>query len=200
MFIFVKFMIMKATYKNSILNRKKIFQAYLTLLVERRKVSVTEVVQLANINRGTFYLHFENLEQVGKAIEEELAENFKILESEFRMSEIEKSPEIIVEEFNKILLKDLDFYKLLANVASTYNLINQIKISIFKLISNNFKIMRYVMNFERFKMVVHFIVGGILEVYLDWLKGNISCEIEEISKTICQIIKVGLKGYLSYAR
>lgn len=200
LFIFDIFINVKATYKNSILNRKKIFQAYLTLLVEHKKVSVTEIVKLANINRGTFYLHFENVEEVGKALEADLAENFKVLESRFRMSEIDQSPEIIVEEFNKILLKDLDFYKLLANVATTYNLLNQIKISIFKLISNNFKIMRYVMNYERFKMVVQFIVGGILEVYLDWLKGNISCEIEEISRTICQIIKVGLKGYLSYAR
>ena len=129
---------MKATYKNSILNKKKIYQAYLSLILNNKKFTVTDIVKIADINRGTFYLHFQNLDSVGKAIEQELASNFKVLESCFRMSEIDQSPEIIVEQFNQILLKDLEFYKLIAKVTTTYNLLNEIKQSIFKLISNNF--------------------------------------------------------------
>ena len=188
---------MKAQYKNAIQNEKNIFSAYLTLLMERgKRFTVTDIVKLSNINRGTFYLHFENIEAVGKAIEEDLAQNFKILEQSFRMSDIVASPEIIVNMFNEILIKDLPYYKLLANVATTQNLVEKIKLSVFKLISNNFTIMKYVMNYERFKIVVQYLVSGTLETYIDWLKGSIDYSIEELSKVVCQLIKGGLKGHL----
>ena len=112
------------------------------------------------------------------------------------MSDIVASPEIIVNMFNEILIKDLPYYKLLANVATTQNLVEKIKLSVFKLISNNFTIMKYVMNYERFKIVVQYLVSGTLETYIDWLKGSIDYSIEELSKVVCQLIKGGLKGHL----
>lgn len=187
----------KQEYKNAIQTKKKISSAYLHILIENpEEISVTEIVKKAEINRGTFYLHFENVKAVERYIESELAKNFKDLELDFRQVQIDKTPEIILNKFNEILLKDLDFYRLFIRAASETNLMETIKKSLLISISNNFKVMRYVMNYERFKTVVQYIAGGAINVYTDWFKGNINCTIEELSANLSALIKTGLKEFI----
>lgn len=190
---------MKAEYKNAILSKKKICNSYLTLLTKNINFTVTDIVKLAEINRGTFYLHFSNIQDVEQYIEEELASNFKSLEQSFRQIEIDKTPEIIFKKLNEIISKDLEFYTLMVKSKGIHNLIEKIKTYILTAISNNFMIMRYVMNYENFKIIVEYIVNGSLNTYIDWFKGNIKCSLDELSEIICKMIKGGLKGYLNYA-
>lgn len=188
----------KQEYKNSIQSKKKIASAYLHLMIEDpNNVSVTEIVKRANLHRGTFYLHFENIKAVEKFIEAELAMNFKELELDFRQIQIDKTPEAILNKLNEILKKDLDFYRLFIRAASETNLMETIKKSLLLSISNNFKVMRYVMNYERFKMVVQYVAGGAINVYTDWFKGNIDCTLEELSANIAMLIKNGLKDFIN---
>lgn len=188
----------KQEYKNAIQTKKKIAQAYLSILVENpNDVNVTAIVKKAELNRGTFYLHFENVKAVEKYIESELAKNFKDLELDFRQVQIDKTPETILNKLNEILTRDLDFYRLFIRAASLTNLMETIKKSLLISISNNFKVMRYVMNFERFKTVVQYIAGGAIDVYTDWFKGNIDCTLEELSANLSLLIKNGLKDFIN---
>ena len=160
------------------------------------EICVTEIVKKSGINRGTFYLHFENVKAVENHIESELAKNFKDLELDFRQVQINQTPETILNKLNEILLKDLDFYRLFIRAASSTNLMETIKKSLLISISNNFKVMRYVMNYERFKMVVQYIAGGAINVYTDWFKGNIDCTLEQLSENLTLLIKRGLKDFI----
>ena len=187
----------KAEYKNSILSKKKISSTYLTLLIEAdNKFTVTDVVNAAGINRGTFYLHFKNLDDVAQYIENELASNFKELEIDFRMADIDHLPEVMIGRLNEILSKDIDYYRLIITATGNSNLMEKIKNSILKSISNNFKIMKYVTNYENFKMVVQYVVGGVVNVYTDWFKGNINCMLDDLKKFLPMLIRQGLKGII----
>ena len=132
MFNFVNIIGMKSEYKNAIQSKRKICSAYLTLLSKGEKFTVTDIVKVADVNRGTFYLHYNSIKDVEASIDEELANNFKVLQHNFRQIEIDKSPEIIFDKFNEILLKDLDFYKLLINTKDTRYLTEKIKAYILK--------------------------------------------------------------------
>ena len=111
---------MKAEYKNAIQSKRKICSTYLNLLSQGKKFTVTDIVKIAQVNRGTFYLHYKSIEDVATSIEEELANKFKVLEHDFRQIEIDKTPETILNRFNEILLQDLDFYKLIIKTKNTY--------------------------------------------------------------------------------
>ena len=187
----------KAEYKNSILSKKKISSTYLTLLIEAdNKFTVTDVVNASGINRGTFYLHFKNLDDVAKYIEDELASNFKELEIDFRMADIDHLPEVMIGRLNEILSKDIDYYRLIITATGNGNLMERIKNSILKSISNNFKIMKYVTNYENFKMVVQYVVGGVVNVYTDWFKGNINCKLDDLKHFLPTLIRQGIKGII----
>ena len=187
----------KQEYKNSIQSKKKIASAYLSLMIENpESINVTEIVKKAGLHRGTFYIHFENIKMVEQYIENELSLNFKDLETDFRLIQIDKTPEIIIQKLNEILEKDLEFYRLFITAASNTNLMETIKKSILKLISNNFQVMRYVMNYERFKVVIQYIAGGVIGTYTDWFKGNIDCSLDELSLYLTMLIKTGLKEFI----
>ena len=187
----------KAEYKNSILSKKKISSTYLTLLIEAdNKFTVTDVVNAAGINRGTFYLHFKNLDDVAQYIENELASNFKELEIDFRMADIDHLPEVMIGRLNEILSKDIDYYRLIITATGNGNLMEKIKNSILKSISNNFKIMKYVTNYENFKMVVQYVVGGVVNVYTNWFKGNINCKLDDLKHFLPTLIRQGIKGII----
>ena len=87
---------MKAEYKNSIATKKKITSAYLTLLNKSKKISVTDIVELAEINRGTFYLHFNNVKEVEKYMGEEISLKFKGIETAFRQKDISTYNQFII--------------------------------------------------------------------------------------------------------
>lgn len=188
----------RAEYKNAIANRKKMAQAYLKLTIEKGKFTVTDLVKEAGVNRGTFYLHFASLVHVGKMIEDELAKNFKGLEEEFRTCDIDKTPEIMMHKLNEILMKDIEFYKLIITSIHANTLMEQIRSSILNSISNNFKVMRYVTNINRFKIVVHYITGGVISIYTAWFKGLIDYNLSEITGFCKNLITSGLKGAINY--
>ena len=188
----------KQEYKNAKQSKRKITSAYLKLLIEKpSNLNVTEIVKTAGINRGTFYLHFENVEAVYEFIQTELASKFKELEDEFREIQVDLSPETIMRKLNEILLKDIDYYKLIVNAGSS-SLMEKIKDIILKSISNNFMIMRYVSNYERFKVVIQYVVGGAIDAYVNWLNGKINCTIDELCEYLTTLIKHGLKGVINY--
>ena len=133
---------------------------------------------------------------VEKHIEIELAKNFKDLETDFRSIQIDQTPEIIIKKLNEILSKDLEFYRLFITAACNTNLMETIKKSILISISNNFKVMRYVMNYERFKVVIQYITGGVIGTYTDWFKGNIDCSLNDLKTHLSMLIKTGLKEFI----
>ncbi len=186
---------MKAEYKNAIQTKMKIASTFLALSIENgEKVSVTDVVERAKINRGTFYLHFKSLKEVEKYIDDELASRFHSIEIDFRQTDLSLTPEIILNKLNEILSNDLEYFRLVINASENSNLLERVKASILKSISNNFQIMKYITNYERFKIVVDYVVGGAIETYLNWFKGKINCSLQEMSEFLTILIKSGLRG------
>ncbi len=190
---------MKAIYKNSIATKKKITSAYLTLLHKSKKISVTDIVELAEINRGTFYLHFNNVDDVEKYLGDVVSLKFKGIETCFRQKDISTNPELLFNELNNILKEDLEYYKLIINAAENIQLIDKIKHYIMNAISNNFEVMKYVTNLDSFKLVVNYTVGGIMDCYTEWFKGNINCELDHLCTFLSQLVKNGLNGIIRHA-
>ncbi len=187
----------KKIYKNSLESKKKITTAYLELL-SRGVIhpSVTDLVKESKINRGTFYLHFKNIQEVADHINSTLAENFQVLEKEFRQVDIDRLPATIIEKFNEILNRDLSYYKLIITASENSNMMDRIKKYIVASIYNNFKLMKYITNLDRFKTVIHYIVSGVLAVYVEWFNDEIEGDLSTISEYLTILISTGLKGYI----
>ncbi len=67
-------MLEKAEYKNSARSRRLICDALLELMDEKplEKITVTDIARRADVNRGTFYLHYDSVSDVINELQETL--------------------------------------------------------------------------------------------------------------------------------
>ncbi|MGI6727887.1 MAG: TetR/AcrR family transcriptional regulator [Anaerovoracaceae bacterium] len=82
---------------------KKLLRQTLTkLLLEKdiNKISVIELTQLADINRGTFYLHYKDIYDLYEQLENEMIEEFKtIFQRHYQQSSREGLLPVVSETF-----------------------------------------------------------------------------------------------------
>lgn len=190
---------MKKEYKNAKITKRKIAMAYLVLFKEKQNnFTICDLVKQANINRGTFYLHFKSKEEVWDMIVRGVTSKFKVIEEQFRTFDIDRTPEVILNKLNLIIKSDVEFFTLVVGAGEQINLIEKIKIAILNSISNNFKVMKYIFSMEHFNIVSQYIVGGVVNTYKEWFNKNIKCDLDEITTFLSILIKQGLKGCINY--
>lgn len=185
----------KAEYKNAIETKRKISFAYLKLLRDNPKdVSISEIVKVANVTRGTFYLHFKNINDLEVHIQNNLTEDFKCIETAFRQFDLDEFPDKVVLKINELLKKNLEYYRLVASSFKNNYVVEQVKQSVYISVSNNFNLMKYITDMNRFKSVVEYLSAGLLAVYSKWLKNEISMSLDDLAPLLSSLIKNGVKG------
>ncbi len=190
---------MSVEYKNAITTKRNIAATYLQLIIDMGdNFSVKDITEKLKINRGTFYLHFKSKEDVFLKINQMLVNKFKTMENDFRMCDIDKAPEVILNKINQILTGDLEFYSLIMNANDKTKFLDKIETSILNAISNNFQIMKYIFSIEHFNIVSHYIVGGVLSAYKQWFNKKIDCSLDELTSYMACLIRDGLKGCVHY--
>ena len=102
----------KAEYRSSIRSRKLIKSALADLLQEKPldKITVTDVVKRAEINRGTFYAHYADIPDVLNHLIQETFTRLKeaISGQTFPLTDV---PGVLLKRIQAILGEDMDFYK-----------------------------------------------------------------------------------------
>ena len=107
----------KSTHKNASRSRHLIKQAYGELLNEKdpAKISVTDIVERANISRGTFYAHYLDVYDLSLAIQNNVIEALGIAINSIGMENIIADPTEAVMMGMEFLEKNKDYYALFVN-------------------------------------------------------------------------------------
>jgi AcrR family transcriptional regulator len=84
----------KAEYRSAIRSRKLIRQAYVELIKEKdiNKITVTDIVTKADINRGTFYAHYTGIHAISEQIGNEIISALFEFLDEFKNSRLIENP------------------------------------------------------------------------------------------------------------
>lgn len=161
----------RKTDRRTLYTRKVIMESYIQLLKEkpREKIKITELCQLAEINRCTFYLHFEDINAVGQAIEQQMYEKF-IHFIETQKPEVKKR-QVISDCFMDAILHD-DTYTTMMRMhnpaASFSNMIGSCYFEEMKAILPKGNHLT-----ERKQEILYaFIVGGIAAVQYNWIENK----------------------------
>ena len=178
----------KAEYRSVIRSRKLINQALVDLLLEKPldKITVTDVVRKAEINRGTFYAHYADIpDAINHLIEQTFSTIREILTEQPRpLAEI---PHILLQKIQMILEDDLDFYrKVTASSASTLLQEQLIGVVVEFLFQNEEKF--GVENHDQFVLAIRFCAGGLINLYRDWFAGNLNLTLSELTQKAEQLL------------
>jgi len=84
----------RAEYRSAIRSRRMIREAYTVLLKEKdlSKITVTDIVNRADINRATFYAHYPDVRGVTEEIENEIIAKMLEVLKEFEFTNFFRNP------------------------------------------------------------------------------------------------------------
>lgn len=181
----------KKMYKSALRSQRFIRQAFMELIKEKKldKITVTDIVSKADINRSTFYAHYSDVKALVEEIQTEFVDNSIQLIKDADFLELLKHPVPLLRRWIDIANENRDFYTFLGRTAASTNLIEQIKIMLVEKAMNMEQIPENIRNQKNFEIRVNFFVGGIINVYQQYLIGNLDASSEEIVADIAELIK-----------
>lgn len=172
----------KAEYRSAIRSRKLILTALADLLEEKplEKITVTDVVNRAGINRGTFYAHFADIPDViNHLIQHSFDAIRDAIASENRpLAEVAHS---VLKQVQFLLEEDLAFCRKILN-SSAYPLMQDQLVSfvVDYLLQNRDSY--YTGDPARYELAIRFGAGGLSNLYRDWFAGKLPYSLDELTQ------------------
>ena len=176
---------------------KKVIKETLLSLLEKRdisSISVKELCEKADINRGKFYRYYEDIYDLLKKIEDEFIEEIKNSNSMVHMSE--HSIYTFTKEILKIFENNKKLVRILFNADSNiYFLDDVLEIAYEKCIGNwenNIEIDDY----SELENSVVFIFNGALGVINYWIRNDFNLSSDILAKYIERYCLGGVKKFI----
>lgn len=174
---------MKATYRNSIRSKELIRQALITLLDKEKDISdisVSDIVKVANINRGTFYNHYNNIIEVIDEIENELFEEFLYCLKKNSANDVSNILYSLLDYFKK---NELNYRPIAKGLSKT-----AIDNLILKFVEQIKEIMP-----DADEVMLLFIINGLAGLYFEYLEDKIDFSLDDLCKQAVEMINKIIK-------
>lgn len=186
----------KSEYSSALRSKKLIKNALSELLQSKdfEKITVTEVVNTAGINRGTFYAHYNNMTEVLEEIEKEIADSILNMFMSYKESVME-NPTPFLKSIAEYLQKDFEFYKRLICAKVGSHFIDRLKeVFIKAVVGDNDKLI-HIKDMRTFSIIVRFYTNGFASMYEDVFRGVLKISLDKLAVIIGDIVSVGFEGY-----
>ena len=172
----------KAEYRSAIRSRKLINSALADLLQEKPldKITVTDVVNRADINRGTFYAHYADIpDVVNHLIQQTFSSIQAALTSQPRSHQL--IAHTMLAQIQGLLEEDLEFYKKILN-SNAAPLMQErlVSTAVDYLLQNRDAF--YSGDPAEYELFIRFCAGGLSNLYRDWFAGRLPCTLEELTR------------------
>lgn len=178
-------------YRSAIRSRRMIRQAFLELLREKpyEKITVTDIVNRADINRSTFYAHYPDVRGLVEEIMNEAINNSTKLVTDNNYLDIFRDPMPFLQDLTRIGLENVELYRLLGRSDFALRQVERIKEDLTEKAVSTVDIPEEIRKSNAFRIHIHFFVGGILNTYQQWLQGKLDCSTDEIVEQIARLIQ-----------
>lgn len=156
------------------------------------KVTISEIARKANIDRKTFYLHYNSINEVIRdCCDEQIKELLLLLE---RQEFFDHPFDIngIFQAVNILVTKDIDLFKSLASTYEYNYLWDEIK----KILANTFtKVYSDKLNLSKVEMNCYsqFFSSATIDIYVSWLKNEIPMTLNELGEFSAKASYYGLQ-------
>lgn len=180
---------------------KAIKQAFFELAREKglEKVTVSDIADRADINRKTFYHHYDSIESL---LDEILEEEARGAAGAIREGMRNENGEIdVMQLFQMLSAKIAEMGRLngsaLANV-DTEKFIRHFEPVLVRVSSESVHEVYGDVPEEKMRYLVTFVYSGLISVYHRWLSDNSEYDMSELAELLSVLITSGLTGFRDY--
>lgn len=180
----------KAEYRNSLRSKKLIRNAFIELLQMKPldKITVTSIVDKAELNRGTFYAHYTDINMLIQSIEDEITDSLYELLSDAESPYLLKDPLAMFLKISRYLEQNKELITVLMGSQSTNLFIVQLPDLIAKHLASSEDIDEEVRGSASFMERCYFYAGGAGSLYMAWFRGTVSGSLDDVAYRLAEII------------
>ena len=185
-------------YRSALRSKRLIRQALLELLEEKEyeRITVTDIVKRADLNRSTFYAHYPDVHGVVEEIQQEIVARNVALIQELKYRSIIQDPMPYLQGISAMLQENLELFRKLGHTENVHRHLDEFRRIIVEDVLKNDELPAQLRNSTAVSIRLHFFVGGIMNTYQQWAEGKLPCSLEEISREIATLIQKSGADYL----
>ena len=181
----------KKLYRNAIRSRQMIRTAFMQLLEEKpvEKITATDIIQRANINRSTFYAHYPDARGITDEIVGEVTKMFQNMLCQIDFSVFFDDPMPILKKVMDFLQENQGLHQKLLRSSLAMEQLEQLKRALCHQVLSAPNLPVENPNSLGTVIRVHMLLGGLIDTYRQWLMGEIPCSMDEAAWEIAAIIR-----------
>jgi len=178
--------------------KKSIKRAFAYLLSQKdlNDITITDIANVADINRKTFYTYYAGIYDVIEDIEDEIADIFEETTKNLHVHDFLENPHKVLHHLDQIVNQDLEYYGNLVRMKGNSSLNTKIVKILKARIEAEFLKEYPQKDPEKVSVVMDFIFSGVVETFRIWFSAERKIPISELSEIIEKITFSGLKGFL----
>ena len=174
--------------------RRQLRECLITLLKEKKvqDITVRELTDMADLNRGTFYLHYKDVFDLLEKTEAELQEDFNQLVCKHDAVDLKQRPSVIFNEIYSLVYDNADLIEILLGENGDLNFVNRLKLLIREKCLKDWMEEFRSGNAAAFDAFFSFIVSGCIGLVQYWLQTGLRETPEQMAKLTEHIITKGI--------
>ena len=174
--------------------RTQLRECLITLLKEKKvqDITVRELTDMADLNRGTFYLHYKDVFDLLEKTEAELQEDFNQLVCKHDAVDLKQRPSVIFNEIYSLVYDNADLIEILLGENGDLNFVNRLKQLIREKCLKDWMEVFRSGNAAAFDAFFSFIVSGCIGLVQYWLQTGLKETPEQMAKLTEHIITKGI--------
>ncbi len=178
---------------------KKQLRQGLTQLLQTKninEISVRELSDLVDINRGTFYLHYRDIYDLLDQIEQEMFEQFSQTISRHSAQEFQTQPSVMFLDIFSFISEHEDMCKVLLSSNGDLTFVNRLKEVVRNKALHDWMEVYHTNETKHYDYFFSFIVSGCIGLMQTWLEGGKKESCESMAQLAERMIVHGV-GVLS---
>lgn len=186
---------MKAEYRSAIRSRRMIREAFLELVKEKaiNKITVTDIVKRADLNRSTFYAHYADVRAILEEIENEVIDKMLEILKKFEFKNFFNNPTPLLLEVSRFIERNQEIYKILLNAPGSEIFLKKLKHVFAQYMLSVTDIPEYLKDSKMVNLRISYFAGGIIHMYSEWFDGNLDCSLNDISLEVSKLLSLEAK-------
>ena len=174
--------------------RRQLRECLITLLKDKKvqDITVRELTDMADLNRGTFYLHYKDVFDLLEKTEAELQEDFNQLVCKHDAVDLKQRPSVIFNEIYSLVYDNADLIEILLGENGDLNFVNRLKQLIREKCLKDWMEVFRSGNAAAFDAFFSFIVSGCIGLVQYWLQTGLKETPEQMAKLTEHIITKGI--------
>ncbi len=174
--------------------KKQLLLGLTSLMQEKsvKEITVRELSELVDINRGTFYLHYKDIYDMVEQIEKEMFEEFNQMLNKYPIKELDGKPLPMLIDVFRFIENNAEMCKVLLGKNGDIAFVNSLKDVVKERCLNDWIEIFNTQKAQNFEYFYSFIVSGCIGLLENWLQSGMKESAKEMAILAEEMIMKGI--------